>query len=231
MITSNKENGLSWKALLKDIELDDATVQENYFRRATALFFKINKELPSVVSISGERTRFDLDKALLAIKEEFKLNDDRLISIYEYIVKTKESRVDQTLCLLEQNLFLSFDNTFNYGFTIHYCNKTDPKLIEKIKSLLDNCKREIEPHYAHILVQGNSGQLTLRSFKMEPFEDDVIGLNYNEDFRTVNEIIVKRLQEPNGNGIALLHGLPGTGKTSYIRYLISKLRKRVIYFP
>ncbi|HWY98879.1 MAG TPA: AAA family ATPase, partial [Bacteroidia bacterium] len=82
-----------------------------------------------------------------------------------------------------------------------------------------------------ILAKDNAGKLSLRGFKTEVFTDDVIASNYNEDFLPVNEIILNRLQETNGKGIVLLHGMPGTGKTSYIRYLISKLRKRVIYFP
>ena len=43
--------------------------------------------------------------------------------------------------------------------------------------------------------------------------------------------IVKRLNEDNGKGIILLHGDPGTGKTSYIKYLtLWKMEKsRITY--
>ncbi|MEI9806738.1 MAG: AAA family ATPase [Bacteroidota bacterium] len=30
-------------------------------------------------------------------------------------------------------------------------------------------------------------------------------------------------------GIVLLHGLPGTGKTTYLRYLVGKIKKRVLF--
>lgn len=55
--------------------------------------------------------------------------------------------------------------------------------------------------------------------------------NYNDDFIPIHETIVKRLSQKNDKGLVLLHGKPGTGKTSYIRYLISKVRKNIIFLP
>jgi ATP-dependent 26S proteasome regulatory subunit len=37
------------------------------------------------------------------------------------------------------------------------------------------------------------------------------------------------LNNKDDKGIVLLHGLPGTGKTTYLRYLIGKLKKRVLF--
>lgn len=45
--------------------------------------------------------------------------------------------------------------------------------------------------------------------------------NYNDDFKEINQTIIKMLSKKNNKGLVLLHGKPGTGKTSYIRYLIS----------
>jgi hypothetical protein len=58
-----------------------------------------------------------------------------------------------------------------------------------------------------------------------------IGDNYNDDFREIHQTILKRLSRKNDKGLILLHGKPGTGKTSYIRYLISSVRKDVIFLP
>ncbi|MBK7042037.1 MAG: AAA family ATPase [Bacteroidetes bacterium] len=55
--------------------------------------------------------------------------------------------------------------------------------------------------------------------------------NYNEDFAEVHRTIFKRLSRKNDKGLVLLHGKPGTGKTSYIRYLITSLKKDVIFLP
>ena len=55
--------------------------------------------------------------------------------------------------------------------------------------------------------------------------------NYNDDFLTIHTHIQNQLSKKDEKGIVLLHGKPGTGKTSYIRYLISSLKKNVIFLP
>ncbi len=55
--------------------------------------------------------------------------------------------------------------------------------------------------------------------------------NYNDDFKEIHQTILGRLSKKNDKGLVLLHGMPGTGKTSYIRHLISSLKKDVIFLP
>ena len=55
--------------------------------------------------------------------------------------------------------------------------------------------------------------------------------NYNDDFKEIHKTIIKRLTTKNDKGLVLLHGKPGTGKTSYIRYLASLVKKDVIFLP
>ncbi len=55
--------------------------------------------------------------------------------------------------------------------------------------------------------------------------------NYNDDFFSVHKTITERLSKNNDKGLVLLHGKPGTGKTSYIRYLITIVKKKVIFLP
>jgi ATP-dependent 26S proteasome regulatory subunit len=55
--------------------------------------------------------------------------------------------------------------------------------------------------------------------------------NYNDDFKVVHQTIFQRLSKNNNKGLVLLHGKPGTGKTSYIRYLIASLKKEIFFLP
>jgi len=55
--------------------------------------------------------------------------------------------------------------------------------------------------------------------------------NYNDDFAPVHATILSRLRKKNDKGLVLLHGKPGTGKTSYIRYLITQTKKQIIFLP
>ncbi|HOG19288.1 MAG TPA: AAA family ATPase [Salinivirgaceae bacterium] len=55
--------------------------------------------------------------------------------------------------------------------------------------------------------------------------------NYNNDLLPIHKTILNRLQKKDDKGLVLLHGKPGTGKTSYLRYLIGQLDKNVIFLP
>lgn len=79
----------------------------------------------------------------------------------------------------------------------------------------------------NIITQTSSG-LDLKSLDIKPTTLD-IDLYYNDDFKPVDEIIKQRLAKENDKGIILLHGLPGTGKTTYLRHLIGSIKKRVLF--
>lgn len=53
--------------------------------------------------------------------------------------------------------------------------------------------------------------------------------HYNDGFTEVHNSILQKLRQKNSNGLFLLHGKPGTGKSTYIRYLICQMKKKVIF--
>jgi hypothetical protein len=59
-----------------------------------------------------------------------------------------------------------------------------------------------------------------------------IGMNYGDSFIPVHEKIKATLGEKDGKGLVLLHGIPGTGKTHYLKYLASQIEgKRILFVP
>ena len=73
--------------------------------------------------------------------------------------------------------------------------------------------------------------LVLKKFDISSKDKLDLNKNYNEDFKKISKKIVNKLNEKNGKGIILLHGKPGTGKTTYIRYLTRLVKKEIIFLP
>lgn len=106
--------------------------------------------------------------------------------------------------------------------------KGDLTLVESIKSKL---KRYIyktkKENKIWLLLQTNQGLKTI-SFKLNKQDID-LDYNYNDDFKEVNNRILKKINEKDSKGIFLFHGVPGGGKTTYVKYLASKTKKKVIF--
>ncbi|MFN3667664.1 MAG: AAA family ATPase [Sediminibacterium sp.] len=78
------------------------------------------------------------------------------------------------------------------------------------------------------IINSTSYGLDLKPLNIQPSELD-LNLYYNDDFIEVDAKIQERLLKEQDKGIVLLHGLPGTGKTTYLRYLIGKVKKKVLF--
>ena len=89
-------------------------------------------------------------------------------------------------------------------------------------------EKEKEQDFEINIITQNSSGLDLKTLDIKPTALD-IDLYYNDDFKPVDEIIKERLAKQNDKGIILLHGLPGTGKTTYLRHLIGSIKKRVLF--
>jgi hypothetical protein len=73
------------------------------------------------------------------------------------------------------------------------------------------------------------------AIRFEPFEVRVpesysIEKCYNDDFPKIHNVVVDSLNK-NESGLYLFHGDPGTGKTTYIKYLSSLVKRDIIYIP
>lgn len=105
---------------------------------------------------------------------------------------------------------------------------------DKIQIIIDELihfKKRVKKQLQEISLLVNSSQgietTSLKITKPKLKIED----NYNDDFQEIHQTIFKRLSKNNDKGLILLHGKPGTGKTSYIRFLISSVKKKVIFLP
>ncbi len=124
------------------------------------------------------------------------------------------------------NVIKDKDNLLHIDFTFNILNGELSTQIdlEKIKEF-ERPKKKSNIN----LVKVEHGHMDTEEFDLYIPEMDLL-LNYGESFGKIHETIVTTLNKTNGKGIILLHGDPGTGKTSYIKYLTSLIRDKDILF-
>ena len=146
-----------------------------------------------------------------------------------YRDQDKKSELDTVFYFLYEDLIVNFDvskSRIRFLF-----KKTDISIIEKIISESKKFRKRkprIKPELS--LLVGSEYGIDTKSFKITKPKLNIHD-NYNDDFKEVHQIILKRLSKKDDKGLVLLHGKPGTGKTSYIRYLLSMVKKSVIFLP
>jgi len=113
-----------------------------------------------------------------------------------------------------------------------YYRKTSFDLVEKIANQLKKfrTRRSRRTPEIELLITTSHGGLSTQSMKINRPKFSIED-NYNDDFLPVHQTILTRLRKKNDKGLVLLHGKPGTGKTTYIRYLITNTKKKVIFLP
>lgn len=87
------------------------------------------------------------------------------------------------------------------------------------------------------MVSYDDGSFYVKDFNINNKKVELVelDLHYGEGFESFNEQLLNRLNEDT-KGLTLFHGVAGSGKTTYIRYLLRKLKElnnnnNVLYFP
>ncbi|MFN4931370.1 MAG: AAA family ATPase [Bacteroidota bacterium] len=189
------------------------------------LFVSCFNAIPNMIEESDINCR----KANSWFVENYEQDITNMHFIKRYLPGSKKPEYDDIFYFLYDDLIVNFDtNCSEVRFLFRKTN------IEKVETLIAKFKKykrrqSRETPEISLLVEGSSGiyTKTLDINKPKLKLDD----NYNEDFKEIHDTILKRLKSKNDKGIVLLHGKPGTGKTSYIRYLISAVKKRVVFLP
>jgi len=146
-----------------------------------------------------------------------------------YFDSNTSADFDDLFYVIYEDLLIDFDtqnSIVRFLFRKTGMEKVD-RIINEIRRFKKR-KSNRKPRISLLMVTRNgieTQSLTITKPKLS------IDDNYNHDFREIHQTVMKRLSRNNDKGLVLLHGKPGTGKTSYIRYLIASLRKKVIFLP
>lgn len=146
-----------------------------------------------------------------------------------YLRRKKRVDLDDIFCVIDEDLMVNFDTnqrTVRFQF-----RKTEMSIVNEIMNGILKFKRKQSSRHPIIsLLISTTNGIETKLFSINKPKLNISD-NYNDDFIEINKLIIKRLNKKNDKGLVLLHGKPGTGKTSYIRYLISTINKPVIFLP
>ena len=100
---------------------------------------------------------------------------------------------------------------------------TDERIIEYIHAAI-TFKKETETKYFKYVIRGNLG-FTTETLPVKAFKGNIKD-NYNKD---VPYSKLESFIQSEDSGLAVLHGLPGTGKTYLIRKMMNDINKEFVF--
>ncbi len=188
---------------------------------ARALYLRTFNGLPSEFYIG----QIDGEKAFAVFLEKYGAKITRTYRYQWYDKRKKEARFSRIMLLLDNQCLAEFYP----GYCEIWHNEREAEFLMETAKLITPFKQRQrrEPLEINLVIRGkNKLELKAKEIKRTRLDLD---LYYNPDFREIDVIIRRRLNKPKDKGIVLLHGLPGTGKTTYLRYLISRIKKRILF--
>jgi hypothetical protein len=196
-------------------------VFENQYIETKVFYANSFREMPSLTFMDD----VDVTKAFAHITNQLK---HLIVDIHQSCFYNRQEGVQQftrTVFVLSNKMMIELGPS--YAEILYTLNGEG--FVDKLVKELSECKapEKKEPYEINIITSGMHG-LELKSLEINETILD-IDLYYNDDFKEVEAIIRQRLMQENDKGIILLHGLPGTGKTTYLRHLIGGLKKKVLF--
>src|SRR5690606_20540968 len=147
------------------------------------------------------------------IKREF---GEQLEAEYHYasISKKKaDQEKEESILLLKEEIVMELGDGYCEFYFHDAANPLLKQLIAKVASIRGI--RRNKPQEINLITKGDYGlELTKMDVKRTRLKLDLF---YEDDFTDVHQTVIKRLNRKDDKGIVLLHGLPGTGKTTYLR--------------
>ena len=198
------------------------------------MFTKLFNQYPHTIVMKDRFTGDGFKKFVLRMTQEFDL-----VPIYSTYYPTKATK----------NM-----NGISYGAFVDIKNKVlitvggwdigriifklgDEETIKKYMEIGESFKKTVKKKQVkgkiYMLALKGSGQNQHLAFSPFTLQKTKLSIdkNYNDDFKEYDKIIKTELKKKDGNGIVILHGEAGTGKTHYVKHLCEVVGKKILYIP
>jgi ATPase family associated with various cellular activities (AAA) len=168
---------------------------------------------------------------------EFLQNDYDLTSDFYYSREYGEGNYspvcegEQWVGMLKEGLMMSIDK---YRVVLAHHDLITKHEIENLISIIhqfrsnDKIKKNRE---FGMVVRSEYGGFEISNFEVSDSFPSDLNTHYNDDLVEMNSRLIEFINDPKKGGLVLLHGNAGTGKTSYLRYLIQQTKTEFLYLP
>jgi hypothetical protein len=206
-----KANGLSLThvSVLKD--------SDNY--NADKIYLAYHSEVPCSLSFG------DVDHLAFLIKFRSQFGNLILKEIYDkFFEASGEERLNDHILLLSHKILIYIEKR-------SVCILApDPELepVLQIIELVRKFQKKKRKKPEVCVIVSDSYGLGTKEIKFKKLNLDLKS-NYQDGFPEFHLDVVKELKKKWESGLYLFHGKPGTGKSTYIRYLVKQIRKKTIF--
>ncbi|UJR20922.1 hypothetical protein I4U23_024031 [Adineta vaga] len=222
---------------------------------AVRFFFNCYKAFPCLLTCKQDANElFHISSILNYLQTEFQHNLMNDIVSQKFHIKSKQFYVTTRLSDLGNGIMVfvnnahlvsDVDNPNNYHpdlsddsfvvskqITIYYLPDLDSQVQNIGKEFMKRSVCTSKLLKLHLIGSSPLTGYRLIHIKIKkPLIYD-LALHYGQNFVNTHKCILNELNKKDGHGIVLLHGLPGSGKTHYIRYLLDEISsKKLVYLP
>lgn len=165
-------------------------------------------------------------------KNETKFNKkEGLFSVYWYLFL----RDEKIIIKIDQDKLKDLNKVvFRLSYMIATESVTTDEFLQIMK-LAEGCVTEIvDDNVRYInIVNSNSKGLKMNRYQIKKPDVPDLDLYYGNGFTEKHQKFVTKISEQDHSGLFIFHGATGSGKTNYIRYLISRCRTEInfIFYP
>lgn len=200
------------------------------------LFYVYNNYFPNCLMFNRSsrdgKYYFDTNKMLQYFIEN--ISEDEQMETIKYVSEDlSNGELSTGFCVLlhKSNLFARFENSISESYIL-FSNDNEEEL-KKFKEMAMKFYVAEENKKNNLYTIGsNANGFTLIENPVRDIKNFDIAKQYNDDFKPQNDKIEEFIKSDKQSGLVILHGLKGTGKTTYIRHLINTHpEKRFVFVP
>jgi len=191
------------------------------------LLTNIKNLYPEMVTYFKEEVR--------SLTKDLKYTKQETIILREGLLLQLEGTIAKDL-FIESHSLNDVDNVVT--FSLFLIDETLPKEEDdKLHDAFKSCIIKEKETITIGMVSYDEGSFYVKDFDIKDkiYELQLLDMHYGEGFEDFNNKLYERLISEH-KGLTLFHGSPGTGKTTYIRHLIKKIKtndknNNILYFP